>query len=313
VSVAKAEDVAYVRFRAPDIGRMQQFLTAFGMVPVERSAHRLVMRGHDSSPFCHVTEVGDPAFVSLGIWVRSAADLAALAAHDGAAVEALDAPGGGRVVRLRDPDGFLIEAVAEQQRQASLQLARCVPWNQGGSYPRKSEVRRTQKGSSHVVRLGHVVLGVSDFRRSEAWYKERFGFITSDEIQTAPGVAAGAFLRCDRGDRPCDHHTLFLVARPAPPGFMHAAFEVADMDDLMAGHDHLESAGEHHHWGVGRHYLGSQVFDYWKDPWGHEMEHWTDGDRLVAADGGGIGTLEELMSVQWGMEMPPLPLAGEPD
>jgi catechol 2,3-dioxygenase-like lactoylglutathione lyase family enzyme len=156
--------------------------------------------------------------------------------------------------------------------------------------------------------LGHVVLGVSDFRRSEAWYKERFGFITSDEIRPAPGVAIGAFLRCDRGAEPCDHHTLFLFERPgAPPGFMHAAFEVADLDDLMAGHEYLKAAGYAHMWGVGRHILGSQVFDYWNDPFGNEIEHWTDGDQFVAADGGGIASIAELMGVQWGMPMPPMP------
>ena len=33
--------------------------------------------------------------------------------------------------------------------------------------------------------------------------------------------------------------------------------------------------------GVGRHVLGAQVFDYWRDPWGHVLEHFTDGDLLT--------------------------------
>ena len=75
----------------------------------------------------------------------------------------------------------------------------------------------------------------------------------------------------------------------------------------MAGHEHLKQTGHRHWWGVGRHILGSQVFDYWLDPWGHEMEHWTDGDQLRAADGGGIGAVQDLLRVQWGMNMPPIP------
>jgi len=43
---------------------------------------------------------------------------------------------------------------------------------------------------------------------------------------------------------------------------------VADLDDLMAGHDRLKIGGRHAGMGVGRHLLGSQVFDYWRDPWG---------------------------------------------
>ena len=33
-------------------------------------------------------------------------------------------------------------------------------------------------------------------------------------------------------------------------------------------------------WGIGRHLLGSQVYDYWADPWGRVHEHWADTDRL---------------------------------
>jgi len=62
----------------------------------------------------------------------------------------------------------------------------------------------------------------------------------------------------------------------------HAAFEVEDVDALMAGHDHLKNAGFDHHAGIGRHILGSQTFDYWRDPWGHVVEHFTDGDLLNA-------------------------------
>jgi len=178
-----------------------------------------------------------------------------------------------------------------------------APANYVGDHHRIGATSRVKRGPSHVQRLGHLVLGVTDFRASEAWYKERFGFLTSDEIQPAPGVAIGAFMRCDRGETPCDHHTLFLFQQPATPAFMHAAFEVCDLDDLMAGHDHLKQAGYRPLWGVGRHFLGSQIFDYWLDPWGHEIEHWTDGDQLRASDGGGIGSLTEL----WGMPMPPIP------
>ena len=33
-----------------------------------------------------------------------------------------------------------------------------------------------------MKRLGHCVLNVKNFSESEAWYKSRFGLITSDEI-----------------------------------------------------------------------------------------------------------------------------------
>ena len=153
----------------------------------------------------------------------------------------------------------------------------------------------------------HAVVNVGDFRESEAWYKERFGLVTSDEIRLGDDetTAIGAFLRCDRGPVHVDHHTLFLVGS-GTPSFNHAAFEVRDHDDLMLGYSHLVAAGRDHQWGVGRHILGSQVFDYWNDPNGFTVEHWTDGDLFDAEHPPQVATLDELMGSQWG------PTAGGP-
>jgi catechol 2,3-dioxygenase-like lactoylglutathione lyase family enzyme len=308
MSIVTAHDVAYVRFTAPDLAAMRTFLSEFGLIEVSADDQRLFMRGHGAGPFVHATSLGPPGFAGFGIWLRSIEDLHRLAVAEDRPVEALDTPGGGFCVRLRDPDGYLVEAVCGQTMSEPVPLPFTpLTWNQGGQYPRTTQVKRVQHGPSHVMRLGHVVLSVSDFRRSEAWYKHRFGLLTSDEIHPAPDTAIGAFLRCDRGDQPCDHHTVFLLQLPGPPHYMHSAFEVADFDDLMAGHEYLASRQRDAAWGVGRHYLGSQIFDYWRDPWGHEIEHWTDGDQMYARDGGGIASFEELVGVQWGMKMPPLP------
>jgi hypothetical protein len=98
----------------------------------------------------------------------------------------------------------------------------------------------------------------------------------------------GAFMRCDQGDKPVDHHTLNNMSLPSPeyPGaYGHAGYEVSDsVDDLMAGHYHLKTVDEYYHeWGIGRHLLGSQMYDYWRDPHGFTHEHWTDGDLMDAS------------------------------
>jgi hypothetical protein len=46
--------------------------------------------------------------------------------------------------------------------------------------------------------------------------------------------------------------------------------------------------------------VGSNVFDYWYDPWGHALEHGTDVDLLTAAAGSRKIGRAELMAVQWG-------------
>jgi catechol 2,3-dioxygenase-like lactoylglutathione lyase family enzyme len=307
MSIIKAVDVAYVRFSVPDLAKQRAFLKDFGLIEVEDRAGTLYLRGTSSAPFCYAVSQGKAAFAGFGIWAKDLDDLKAVAAHDSQPVEALDAPGGGWVVRLTDPDGITVEVVAGQTLADPLPVPRSATWNEGEGRQRIARFRRTTTGPSTVQRLGHVLLSITDFRTSEAWYKDRFGLLTSDEISPAPNVAIGAFMRADRGDTPHDHHTVACVQGAGPPGLLHSAFEVLGLDDLMAGHDHLKAGGYTPNWGIGRHILGSQVFDYWLDPHGFEIEHWTDGDQLRASDGGGSAGMDVALGVQWGMKMPAPP------
>lgn len=304
MSTIRIEDVAHVRFHAPDLERMKAFLTDFGLLPFE-SGGMLYAKGRSGAPFAHVTTLGEPGFAGVGLRAASVDDLETLAASEATSVEALADPGGGSVVRLSDPDGFLVEVVAGQAFEEPQTLAPRPPLNTMDLRARFRTFQRVGAGPAKVLRLGHCVLNVSDYRTSERWYKDRFGLVTSDEIEMQPGQAIGGFLRCDRGDKPSDHHSLFLIENPAGPGFNHAAFEVRDVDDVMTGHDHLVAGGHRPEWGVGRHILGSQVFDYWRDPWGAILEHWTDGDLLTTDDGGHTATMEDLFGVQWGPLAPP--------
>ena len=251
MSIIKIEDVAYVRFRTPDLAEMRAFLDDFGLAVVEASERRIVSRALGSSPVAHIAELGDPGFAGVGFRAASLEDLNRLAVAENAAVEPFDAPGGGQRIVLKDPDGHQVEVVAGQTPVEPLPLPERAPWNTALGKDRLRKTKRVTAGPAHVLRLGHVVLNVSNFPASEAWYKERFGFITSDEIAVSPEFRLGAFMRCDRGDIPVDHHTLFLAQAPSGPGFNHAAFEVADLDDLMLGHQRLKDAGRHAEWGVG--------------------------------------------------------------
>ncbi|MGC1678520.1 MAG: VOC family protein [Candidatus Binataceae bacterium] len=303
----KVQDVAFVRFRAPDLDAMEGFLIDFGMVRADRTKDTLYMRGTDGDPFVHVTHRGEAGFAGVAFEAASPADLETIARGDGASIEQLEGPGRGSVVKLTAPDGFAVEVVAGREQAAPIIVPRAVLSNNSYETPRLNALKRIERGPAHVKRLGHCVFNVSDFRQTEAWYKSHFGLITSDEIfpDDKPSAVLGAFLRCDRGATPSDHHTLFLIGR-GKPAFNHAAFEVADYDDLMKGNAWLEEKQRRHQWGVGRHVLGSQIFDYWRDPWGHTVEHWTDGDLLNAEWGSRRTSMKEMMGVQWGPLPPPM-------
>ena len=300
-----AKDLAYVRFRAPDLDKMEAFLTDFGLVRAVRTEDTLYMRGLDDAPFFHVTHKGEAGFLGLAFLMPSLSDLEALSAMEGASdIEDITEPGGGKRVVFTDPNGFQVEAVAVRDSVGTRPITRTTPSNDATHQPRLGEPLRTPHGPAEIKRLGHCVINVIDFRQSEAWYKERFGLVTSDEVEIEKDMALGAFLRCDQGDTHVDHHTLFLVGS-GKPGFNHAAFEGANVDDLMAGHSHLKSKEYAHEWGIGRHILGSQVFDYWRDPWGHTVEHWTDGDLFNDKNPPSKQPLDTLLGVQWGPPPPP--------
>ena len=302
MSVIKVEDISHVRFAAPDLALMRAFLEEFGLICFEQDG-RLYAKGSDGRPFAHVTAPGEARFLGVGLRAASVADLAALASHEGLTPEPLNEPGGGMVLRLTDPNGYLVEVVAGQTCEDPAPL-RVPQFNSAAAKPRQREAIRLDPAPARVRRIGHAVLKVRDFRASERWWKDRFGFITSDEIEAAPNVPLGAFMRCDRGDLPSDHHTIFLAQLPGALGLLHAAFEVESLDDLMLGHEYLKARQREAAWGVGRHIMGSQIFDYWKDPFGNELEHWTDGDLFTAADPPQTQTMQALLAVQWGSPHP---------
>ena len=306
--MVKVSDVAYARFRAPDLDRMETFLTDFGLVRAARTDRALYMRGTDPRHYVHVTERGEPAFLGIGLQAASAADLDALARTEGAsAVEPIDEPGGGRRVRLTDPNGIAIEVVHGIATLPALSLPQRRPTNDGTHHDRLGARHAIDAGPAHVKRLGHFVLVVNDFRETEAFYHSRFGFLNSDELYVGDrGQVLGAFMRCDRGDDFVDHHT-FLAIGAGMVALNHVAFEVQDLDDLMVGHERLEQRGYQHHWGVGRHVLGSQLYDYWRDPYGNVVEHWTDGDLFNAAtETGAVAISPENAPSFWG-PAPPSP------
>ncbi len=299
-------DLAYVRFRAPDLDCAEAFLTDFGLVRAARTATALYMRGTDPQHHLHITELGDPGFVGVGLQAAKAADLDAIARADGAsAVEPIDEPGGGQRVRLTDPNGIAIEVVHGIATVPVLTPPPARAVNVGSDRRRLGKVQDVQRGPAHVKRLGHFVLLVNDFRETEAFYHSHFGFVNSDEVYLGDRQQVlAAFMRCDRGSDYVDHHTLLAVGAGMVE-LNHVSFEVQDLDDLMTGHEHLAGRGYEHRWGVGRHVVGSQIYDYWRDPWGRVHEIWTDGDLFNERNPTGAVPVElEGPASHWG---PPAP------
>lgn len=209
----KALALAYLMFDRPDLERAERFLNDFGLVTVRRDEATLLLRGTGAAPFCYVVRKAPKvAFAGFGLQVAGRTALDALAKLPGASsVEPSAWPGGGERVRLVDPSGFRVDAIAGQAPAAELPHRSPLPLNSVDAPLRINETQRPPVSTPEVIRLGHVVLELADFQATCAWYTQHFGFIPSD-VQVLPdGSPAVAFMRLDLGDTPADHHTLALA------------------------------------------------------------------------------------------------------
>ncbi|MGW2282739.1 VOC family protein [Streptomyces sp. NPDC001770] len=151
-------------------------------------------------------------------------------------------------------------------------------------------------------KLGHAVIGTTDFDATTAFFRDGLGFKTSDCIK-----GHGAFLRCST-----DHHNILVLA--APVTFLHhSSWQVDDIDEVGRGATAmLEDHPERHIWGLGRHHAGSNFFWYLKDPAGNFSEYYSDMDCIVDDQ---LWTPEVLEGAKglfnWGPPPPPSFLAPE--
>jgi catechol 2,3-dioxygenase-like lactoylglutathione lyase family enzyme len=302
---ARAIELAHVIFERPDLARAESFLTDFGLGLVSRESDVLYMRAAAPSAYCYRVQRGPRArFLGAGFRVRTRIELERLARLPGAGpVAPSEHPGGGHQVTLRDPSGFLVEVIHGQSHGEPIPTREPLAMNVGAERPRINGTQRPPVEPPEVTRLGHLVLEVADYQATCAFYTQHLGFLPSD-VQVLPdGSPAVSFLRMDLGDAAADHHTLAL-AQGFAPKYSHSAFEVVDADAVGMGQRILREKGWKHAWGIGRHILGSQIFDYWEDPWGDKHEHYCDGDLFTVDEPMGVHPASREAMWQWGQPMP---------
>ena len=173
-----------------------------------------------------------------------------------------------------------------------------TPYNGPGRYERSNDrapgVQRTDRVMPR--KLGHAVLGSTDYEATQAFFINGLGFKVSDHIK-----GAGTFIRCST-----DHHNVLVLG--APVSFLHhTSWQVDDVDDVGRGASSmLEDHPERHIWGLGRHYGGSNFFWYLKDPAGNFSEYYSDMDCIVDDQ---LWTPQDLQGAQglfsWGPPPPP--------
>jgi catechol 2,3-dioxygenase-like lactoylglutathione lyase family enzyme len=298
--LVKVAGLAWLEFEKPDLDRAGRFGADFGFTVADRTPQMLVLRGRQAAAACLVVRRGPRArFVGPAFQAAERGDLDRLARGAGGTVTAHQ---GGHAVLLRDPSGFPVRVVHGVAEFPALPERAPLPLNFGTEPTRANATQRPDRHPAEIQRLGHVALGTTRFRAALDWYLETLGLIVSDFLyldgQRERGPAM-AFIRCDLGSVPADHHTLALALQPHT-GYLHSAYELTDLDEVAASGEYLREQGYRHAWGLGRHIQGSQIFDYWRDPDRAMFEHYTDGDVFDCSMEPGWAPLSRSGLAQWG-------------
>ena len=299
--VVKVHDLAWLEFEKPNLDRAEAFAHAFGFSTALRTPDALQLRGTDPGAPCVLIRQGRSRFVGPAFRAADSADVLRLAQATGATATQLPESVGGLSVELTDPTGLAVRVVSDTDDLAALRGQEPLELNFGHASPRANSTQRAPREPAKVQRLGHVVLQTTKYLESLNWYLQHLGLIVSDFLYYPGQRERGpvmSFIRCDRGVTPTDHHTLAMTL--GPTRYVHSAYQVADLDALAAGGKYLREHGYQHSWGIGRHIQGSQIFDYWRDPDGFMVEHYSDGDLFDNTLEPGWAPMAASGLAQWG-------------
>ena len=319
--IIKAIDVQYCTLQCPDLDIQEKFLIHFGMHTVEKTNEMLLMKGDGPQPFIEKVLKGEKKFISNAFLAASMQDLEKISKTDSFSdIEELTTPGGGFVTKGKDLDGFGVEIVFGIKELEK--TAETIPTNEGRTVNRVNQMKRFVKGSyPRILRFAHCGLNAINPLEYFKWYQQHLGLLATDKLfmgdpKDPETPLFGIFSRLDKGMDPADHHTLFFLSAPflseGKPVMNHVSFEMFNIDDVFTGYEMLDSKKEEYNyfqeWGIGRHYQGSQLFDYWRNPFGQTHEHQTDGDmfdntfptRELNVQKDEIGLGNEPNESQWG-------------
>ncbi|KAK4134653.1 Glyoxalase/Bleomycin resistance protein/Dihydroxybiphenyl dioxygenase [Trichocladium antarcticum] len=281
--------IAHVCYKHADIDKAKQFAADFGFVEAGQNGKTTFFRGYGTEPFSLALEASDrDEFGGAAFVVESEEDLVHASKSLPKECRATEVhsmkniAGGGRRVTFYDPvDGFPFHLIHGQTLVDRADPGFPLPQFNSPTEKKRNpnQFQRFQKRAAPVHKLGHFGMCVTDFARCYAFYTSVFNLHPSELVHDAAGVDRTVFFRLDRGAAPVDHHCFFFFEGPRAH-VHHASFETHDLDAQMLGHDWLRHRGYVSCWGVGRHVMGSQIFDYWFDPAGFIMEHYVDGDLL---------------------------------
>ena len=275
----------HLHLRVSNMTAMRAFTADFGLVETSEQEGRVYLRGAGQAAY-HVVleEAAESALAGIAFEVDGDGDLERAIQDFGASGRhPLYGPGGGVAVDLVDPEGLRVSLVTGIKGRQPDALPPSMIFNQGRDKTRQGVFQqKVPLGPPSLLRLGHVGLFIRDWQACDHWYREVLGLIPSDLLFAGPPQnVVGGFYRIDRGQEWVDHHCVAFF-QMGKSDLHHASFEVQNPEVQFLAHRWLQQRAHEGIWGVGRHPLGSHVFDVWRTPSGHRFETFSDTDVLNA-------------------------------
>ncbi|KAJ6155629.1 hypothetical protein N7470_006195 [Penicillium chermesinum] len=300
--------LAHMRYQHPDLDEITTFLLDFGMEVEKRTETEAWFRGYGPDPYVYYALKGPKKFLGGTYEVESYDDLEKASRLPTASEiqELKDAPGGGLLVTVTDPEGLPVNLLYGAKSERPEGKMEKLVYNYESEKPRVRKFQRFQVGPAAVYKLGHYGVCSQKFEELVDFYTRTFNIVPSDFLYAGMGAEkknVAVFAHIDRGETMVDHHCFFISMNDTTH-VHHASFEVHDFDTQKIGHQWLAKKGYQSVWGVGRHILGSQIFDYWWDTTGNMIEHYADGDLVNRETPIAYGPAGDESLAVWGPDLP---------
>ncbi|KAJ5281312.1 hypothetical protein N7478_006684 [Penicillium angulare] len=300
--------LAHMRYQHPDLDQITTFLEDFGMAVEKRTDDEAWFRGYGDDQYVYYARKGPKKYLGGTFTVESYADLKKAAQLPGASPvqHLVNAPGEGHLVTVRDPEGFPLNLIFGQTPAQKKAFPEKLTLNYEDEKPRIRKFQRFNPGPAAVHKLGHFGVCTQRFEELVSFYTTKFNLVPTDFLyveKAGEKQNVALFAHIDRGEEYVDHHSFFMSTN-ATTHVHHCSFEVHDFDTQKLGHQWLAGKNYESVWGVGRHILGSQIFDYWWDTTGNMIEHYADGDLVNNQTPIGYGPAGDESLAIWGPEVP---------
>lgn len=231
----KVKSLGFVHYQHPDLEIALKFFQDFGLIEEDRRPTQAFLRGNGSQPYVYLAEKSpDHSRHFIGAYwnVCTLKDLEnAATLPEAARIQDIDGPGGGQVVRVKDPHGFVVGFLHGQILRTSpndpLQLELDTNGghlNSATEKLRKGPTRRFKNGPSPIYKLGHYGIGVpkASYEETTNWYRTVLNLKPTDAIfDPKTNEEITCFNHIDLGQEFTDHHVSESITSLLDEAFSH--------------------------------------------------------------------------------------------